>query len=146
MSDTAYQPDQQANDHDAVGYQTWTTPSAHLPDSASFSDGGIYSTVTDLTRWNQFLLTATPAIVKPDTLTQLMQPRVAAEQGAQYGYSIYTLGTGDATTHFHTGGIPGFATYNEIRPATKLSIVVLSNLDTVDTLRIARNLAALAAT
>jgi CubicO group peptidase (beta-lactamase class C family) len=147
MSDTAYQPDYQANAHDAVGYQNWTTTfGAPLSDAVAFAAGGIRSTATDLTRWNQFLLTGTPTIVKPDTLAQLLQPRVAAEPGAQYGYGIYTRGTGDTTTHFHDGSLEGFSTYNEIRPATKLSIVVLSNLGTADARRIGRNLAAFATT
>ena len=147
MSDTAYQPDYQANAHDAVGYQNWTTTfGAPLSDAVAFAAGGIRSTATDLSRWNQFLLTGTPTIVKPDTLAQLLQPRVAAEPGAQYGYGIYTRGTGDTTTNFHDGSLEGFSTYNEIRPATKLSIVVLSNLGTADARRIGRNLAALATT
>jgi CubicO group peptidase (beta-lactamase class C family) len=146
MSDTAYQPDEQTADHDASGYQDWTTPAPKAPDAVSFAGGGMYSTVTDLTRWNHFLLTGAPAIVKQDTLAQLLQPRVAAEQGAQYGYGIYTKGTGKATIHGHPGGVPGFAAYNEIRPADNLSIVVLSNLDTVDTAGIADNLAMLVTT
>lgn len=117
MSDSAYQPDAQPTDRDAVGYQDWTTPAPKEPDTVSFAGGGMYSTVTDLTRWNHFLLTGTPAIVKQDTLAQLLQPRVAAERGSQYGYGIYTVGTGDATIHGHPGGVPGFAAYNAIRPA-----------------------------
>jgi CubicO group peptidase (beta-lactamase class C family) len=144
MSDTAYQPDEQANTHDAVGYLDWTTPATKAPDAVSFAGGGMYSTVTDLTRWNQFLLTGTPAIVKKDTLAQLLQPRVAAEGGAQYGYGIYTKDTGNDTLHGHPGGVPGFAAYNEIRPATDLSIVILSNLDTPDGRSIGLTLASLA--
>jgi len=106
----------------------------------------MYSTVTDLTRWNQFLLTGSPAIVKQDTLAQLLQPRVAAEQGTQYGYGIYIKGTGDATVHGHPGGVPGFAAYNEIWPATNLSIVILSNLNTADARSIGRTIRVLANT
>ena len=144
MSDTAYQPDRQTTGHDAAGYEDWATPAPKAPDAVSFAGGGMVSTVTDLSRWNQFLLTGTPAIVKPDALAQLLRPRVDAERETRYGYGIYTRGTGDATVHGHPGGVPGFAAYNEIRPADNLSIVVLSNLDTTDTLAIAVNLAALA--
>lgn len=144
MSDTAYQPDEQATDHDAVGYHDRRTPAPRTPDAVSYAGGGMYSTATDLTRWNHFLLTGTPAIVSPDTIAQLLRPRVAAVGGFRYGYGIYTVGTGDATAHGHDGEVPGFAAYNEIRPATTLSVVVLSNLDTVDAVRIGDNLAALA--
>jgi len=144
MSDTAYQPDQRDDDHDAVGYQNWTTPATTLADATAFSSGGMYSTVTDLARWNQFLLTGTPALVKPDTLAQLLRPRVDADATGRYGYGLFTLGTGDAAIHFHGGWLAGFSTYNEIRPATTLSIVVLSNLDTADTMGVGRDLATLA--
>ncbi|HEV7652583.1 MAG TPA: serine hydrolase domain-containing protein [Actinophytocola sp.] len=146
MSDTAYQPDEHANTHDAIGYQNWTTPAPKAPDAVSFAGGGMYSTVTDLTRWNQFLLTGTPAIVEQNTLAQLLKPRVAAEQGSMYGYGIYTTGTGDATVHGHPGGVPGFAAYNAIQTAADLSVVVLGNLDTTDALTIGRNLTAFART
>jgi len=64
--------------------------------------------------------------------------------GTEYGYGIYTRGTGDATTHGHPGGVPGFGAYNAIRPADKLSVVVLSNLATADAINIGRELANLA--
>lgn len=139
MSDTAYEPDHQSTAHDAAGYQDWTTPGDTDIDAVAFASGGIRSTVTDLARWNQFLLTATPAIVTQDTLAQLLRPRVAIGDSEQYGYGIQTRGTGNSTTHFHSGDMTGFHSYSEVRPATTLSIVVLSNIDVV-------NLATLATT
>lgn len=139
MSDTAYRTHQQATARDAVGYQDWTTKAPKVPDAVSFAGGGMYSTVTDLGRWNQFLLTGTPAIVEPGTLAQLRQPRVAADLG-RYGYGLYTLGTGDDAVLFHSGGVPGFTALNEIRPAAALSVVVLGNLGTVDLFRIGQQL------
>ena len=147
MSDTAYRPDEPADADDAVGYQDWTKPVVDpLSDAVAFAAGGIRSTVADLARWNQFLLTGTPAIVKPDTLAELLRPRVATGGGEKYGYGIQTSGTGNATTHFHDGAIEGFSTYSQIRPATKLSIVVLSNLDTVNAGHVASTLANLTPT
>jgi D-alanyl-D-alanine carboxypeptidase len=146
MSDTTYRPDGQTDIDSAVGYRDWATPADPPSDAVSFASGGIRSTVADLARWNQFLLATTPAIVERDTLAQFLKPRVAAEPGAQYGFGIETRGNGDATAHFHTGGTDGFSTYSEIRPATNLSIIVLSNLESADAPRIGRNLAALATT
>lgn len=146
MTGTAYDPAVRAAPGDARGYRTWTAPSVRAPDAVSFAGGGVYSTATDLSRWNQFLLTGSPALVEQNTLAQLIRPRVAADQGTQYGYGLYTLGTGDTTVHFHGGGLPGFATYNEIRPAAGLSIVVLSNLDTAEAVEIGRNLDLIATT
>jgi CubicO group peptidase (beta-lactamase class C family) len=147
MSDTAYQPDEPADADDAVGYQDWSKPVVDpLSDAVAFAAGGIRSTAADLVRWNQFLLTGTPAIVKPGTLAELLRPRVATGGGEKYGYGIATSGTGKATTHFHDGAIEGFSTYNQIRPATKLSIVVLSNLEPAGARRVGRNLALLVTT
>jgi len=143
MSDTAYSLDEQAAD--AVGYRGWTELAEPFSDTLTFSSGGIRSTVTDLADWNQFLLTGEPAVVRPDTLAQLLRPRVALGD-EHYGYGIQTRGTGEVTTHFHDGGVDGFATFSQIQPATGLSIVVLGNLDTVDADGIAGNLAALATT
>jgi D-alanyl-D-alanine carboxypeptidase len=143
MSDTAYQPDQRPNDHDAIGYRDWNTPADTLPDAVHFASGGMYSTAPDLTRWNQFLLTGSPAIVPPGTLAQLLEPRVDTGKGSRYGYGIETRVIRDATVHFHGGMVDGFRSHSEIHPGTKLSIVVLSNLDTADPSRIASNLALL---
>jgi CubicO group peptidase (beta-lactamase class C family) len=147
MSDTAYQPDQRPSDRDAVGYRDWATPADTMPDAVNFASGGMYSTAPDLTRWNQFLLTGTPAIVEPGTLERLLQPRVDTGTdtgtGTRYGYGIETQATGDATVHFHSGAVNGFRSHSEIHPGTNLSIVVLSNLETVEPRRIADNLALL---
>jgi CubicO group peptidase (beta-lactamase class C family) len=146
MSDTAYDPDHEGTEHDAVGYRNWTTPGDTDIDAYAFASGGIRSTVTDLARWNQFLLTGTPAIVDQDTLAQFLRPRVPTGRGERYGYGIHTRGTGNSTTHFHNGDMTGFHSYSEIQPATELSIVVLSNIDVVNLSRIGRNLATLATT
>jgi CubicO group peptidase (beta-lactamase class C family) len=143
MTDTSYEPNPTPIDRDAVGYQDWTTPAETLTDAVYYAAGGIRSTVHDLALWQQFLLTGTPAAAKPGTVDQLLRPRVQFNAVEQYGYGIMTRGTGRGTTHFHAGNIAGFATYHEIRPATGLSIIVLSNLDTANATSIGRNLASL---
>ena len=39
--------------------------------SVAYAAGAMYSSVNDLYRWNRFLLTRTPAIVEPATLTAM---------------------------------------------------------------------------
>lgn len=41
---------------------------------------------------------------------------------------------------FHYGEVAGFASYNEVQPATRVSVVVLSNLGTTDATGIGRDL------
>jgi CubicO group peptidase (beta-lactamase class C family) len=144
MSGTAYNPTQQLSDHDAIGYQDWNTPADTLPDAYSFASGGIYSTVTDLSRWNQFLLTGDPAVVERDTLDQLLRPRVDSGPVERYGYGVATRTIGGSTTHGHGGVVNGFRSHVLVQPATELSVVVLSNLVTVDPERVARTLTLLA--
>ena len=143
MADTSYEPDPPQTADDATGYHDWTTPATTLTDAVFYAAGGIRSTVHDLARWQQFLLTDTPAVAKPDTVAQLLRPRTQLNAVDQYGYGIETRGTGPDTAHFHAGSIPGFATYHEIHPASELSIIVLSNLDTANATSIGRNLASL---
>ena len=44
--------------------------------SIPYAAGAIYSSVSDLYRWNRFLLTRTPAIVRAATLAEVFTPRV----------------------------------------------------------------------
>jgi CubicO group peptidase (beta-lactamase class C family) len=143
MSGTDYAPGAAPRPDDAVGYQDWTATAAVVVDPSAFffAAGGLYSTTPDMARWNRFLLTGAPAIVERATLDQLFRPRVPTGRGdEQYGYGTMTRGTGEETIHYHEGGIPGFSSYNGIRPATRLSITVLGNLDAVDALGIGGNL------
>jgi CubicO group peptidase (beta-lactamase class C family) len=144
MSGTGYTPGAAARPDDAVGYQGWTATAEVLDPSAFFAAGGMHSTTPDMARWNHFLLTGAPDVVEPDTLAQLLRPRVTAVRDERYGYGVMTRGTGDGTIHFHEGGVPGFVAHNEIRPATGLSVTVLSNLDSTDARRIGETLAHLA--
>jgi CubicO group peptidase (beta-lactamase class C family) len=143
MADSAYEPGRQVSDHDATGYQDWTTPATQFTDAVNFASGGMYSTVPDLSRWNRFLLTGRPAIVERDTLDQLLRPRVDTDTGSRYGYGIETKEIGGATVRFHGGILPGFRTVNRIQPGKDLSIVVMSNLGTAGPEMVADNLAAL---
>lgn len=79
-----------------------------------------------------------------DTLAELLRPRTPAPPMGQYGYGVITRGTGAAVEHFHDGGVPGFAAYDEIRPADRLSVTVLSNLQTVDVNTVGRTLVLMA--
>jgi len=146
MTETAYQPDPPRSGHDAVSYRDWTTPADTMPDAVSYASGGMYSTTTDMTRWNRFLLTGEPAIVARETLTELRKPRVDSGPNERYGYGIATRGTGDNATHGHGGLVNGFKSYIQVQPSTGLSVVVLSNLESADPLSVAENVTALAAT
>jgi len=142
MADTGYQPGAPAGDRYARSYVDWTHPlSYEYTPAVFFASGGMYSTVTDLVRWQRFLLTGSPAI-GPNA--DLLAPRVPANAVEEYGYGIHAHGSGDEQTFYHSGLLAGVATYLEIRPSDQLSVVVLSNLDDVDAKGIGRELMSLA--
>ena len=75
----------------ATGYEKWST-AVRLPEdpvTVGYAVGGVYSTVTDLARWNSFLLTTRPPIVSGETLAQLLRPRVETDKLDHYGYGTY---------------------------------------------------------
>jgi CubicO group peptidase (beta-lactamase class C family) len=143
MADTGY-PDPADQKPVATGYQDWSTPVGDPNPTLAYAAGGLYSTTNDLARWNHFLMTADPPVVSRDTLAQLFRPRLGGDVGDQYGYGISIRGSADNPTYYHDGKIPGFESYNEIRPATKLSVTVLSNLFTSSVVTIGNTLANLA--
>jgi D-alanyl-D-alanine carboxypeptidase len=128
----------------ATGYHDWSTPVDDRNPTFSFAAGGLYSTANDLARWNRFLMTDDPPVVSRDTLAQLFRPRIQTDALNYYGYGIRIRGTDSNPTYYHSGQVAGFVSYNEIRPASKLSVTVLSNVVTVDIERIGPAIASLA--
>ncbi|HEV8557683.1 MAG TPA: serine hydrolase domain-containing protein [Actinophytocola sp.] len=144
LNDTGYLANPQNGPPVATGYADWSTVATYEEPTAAFAAGGLYSTVNDLARWNDFLRTANPSIVARDTLAQLVRPRIAVTGTDHYGYGIFINGMIDDPIYVHNGGNPGFSAYNEIRPTSGLSITMLSNLETADPNVIGHTLARLA--
>jgi CubicO group peptidase (beta-lactamase class C family) len=131
MSNSGYQPGLAPGEEYAVGHTDWDTPAEVVDDSMWYAAGGMYSTVTDLGRWQRFLLTGDPVVVTKDTLADLLRPRVASNPTTWYGYGIDSRGASmtDLDAYAHSGGIPGFNSYVEIRPASGISVTVLANIN-----------------
>lgn len=140
MSDTGYEPGASGREY-AVGYDDWDTPVAVLDDSVLYAAGGMYSTVTDLGRWQRFLLTDDPPVVGANTLADLLLARVPVSPGQWYGYGIESRGTTTSTIDDfeHDGGVPGFRSYLEAQPATGTTVTVLANI-TLDPVDLGRDL------
>ena len=103
----------------------------------STAAGAIYSTTSDLDRWDQALITGRPRLVPPALLAQMLTVHapcpyhacpLPADQG--YGYGWFTGGTGLARLVNHSGSVDGFWAYNGFYPARDTVVVILSNLDT----------------
>jgi len=149
LTDTGYDVNHPTAKAHAIGYTGWDNiPAGFVDMSIVYAAGAIYSSVSDLYRWNRFLLTRTPAIVRAATLAEVFTPRVPIDpetpDKGQYGYGWEVAGPSTDVTYSHGGNIDGFSSYNLIRPRDQLSITVLSNVDAVDLDLIARNLATIA--
>jgi CubicO group peptidase (beta-lactamase class C family) len=148
LTETGYDVNHPTAETHAIGYSGGNTPARFLDMSVPYAAGAIYSSVSDLYKWNRFLLTRTPAIVQAATLADMFTPRVPIDRGApdkqQYGYGWEFAGPSTDMTFSHGGGIDGFTSYNLIRPRDQLSITVLSNLESAASDLLAWNLAEIA--
>lgn len=128
----------------AVGYWNWDyLPVVALEMSIPYAAGALYSSTSDLNRWNRFLLTGTPAILTGSSLAQLLAARVALPHGGPnagvitapqpdwYGFGLLVYGP-TPVMHGHNGHISGFNAANLIVPDRQLSIAILCNIDNID--------------
>lgn len=90
-------------------------------------DGGVYSSVNDLYKWDQALYTST--LVKPGTIEEIFATRSWENDRVAYGYGWYIDEKYGQKRVSHTGGTSGFSTYMIRYPAIRFSIIILSNLD-----------------
>lgn len=121
----------------ALGYLASGAVAETILTAWATAAGAIYSTVTDLDRWDQALITGTPRLVAPALLAQIMTVHapcpyqscpLPADEG--YGYGWFTGGAGPAKLVNHSGSVDGFWAYNGFYPARDTVVVILSNLDT----------------
>ena len=133
----------------AIGYgQAWTA-AAPWDTSPLFATGSLYSTVENLYAWDAALFGQTFATER--TREEMLTPHVTecnsagvlcrvSECNAQkinclsYGYGLFLqqLPIRDGYVHVigHNGLVPGFSSLNYYNPEQKLTVIVLSNIDT----------------
>jgi CubicO group peptidase (beta-lactamase class C family) len=88
-------------------------------------DGGVYSTVHDLLRFDQALYTE--ARVRQQTLAEAFTPAQVREGTTTYGFgwNIETNATG--TRVWHQGNTAGFRAFIERRLADRITVIMLTN-------------------
>lgn len=126
MTDTvAYEEGVSQVSHRAYGYSflenRWKRTDQSLT-SATLGDGGIYSSVSDLARWDAAL--AAGKMLPAPLVAQMFSPHVAAPGGEQYGFGWYLRGPNIA---YHTGETIGFRSAIVRRLDTRLTAIVLTN-------------------
>jgi CubicO group peptidase (beta-lactamase class C family) len=91
-------------------------------------EGGIYSTVVDLFRWNQSLYTE--KLVKRSTLDEAFTPgRLNDGSPINYGFGWGIAQSNGETIYAHAGRYGGFNTYIKRFPKERATIIFLTNHD-----------------
>lgn len=111
----------------AIGYLSYsgkTSPLAPIVDStASYSAGAIYSTTHDLYKWTQAVMAQ--KIISAASWKSSFTPKL---NNYAYGWGVDSLEGQPAMQH--SGGIHGFNSNLVILPEQKISIILLSNVNT----------------
>ncbi len=131
----------------ATGYAGWQIldVDAGLPVNPSlsflFASGLVYSSAEDMYRWDQSLSHHT--LLSQRTLDEAFTPYVASQYaGSSYGYGWF-IGHSPVAGHkliWHDGKIPGYRSYIGRYPDDGVTIIIVSNLATVDEMVLAHEL------
>lgn len=95
------------------------------PTSAVLGDGGIYSSLADLARWDAALYDA--RLLKPSSLRQAFAPATATDEADVPFYGFGWRLNGQA--QWHSGESIGFRNVILRYPAHRLTVIILSNRD-----------------
>jgi CubicO group peptidase (beta-lactamase class C family) len=128
--------------HVASGHTDGVSVPSYELDLTGRGAGDIYSTVTDLDRWNRQL----PAVLLDDTARRLMFTGHAAAGDSAgtwghadvHGYGCFLSPIGAATLRYHSGHNSGFNSFSGWVPERELSVAILTNDDAVDPMHVAR--------
>ncbi len=140
MTNTVYEQNDQTLDNRALGYVRMPDETLrdadYLDMSAPYSAGALYSTVEDLNLWDRALYTET--LVSENSLETMFTRHMA-----DYGYGWYSIKISNRNVKAHGGDINGFSANIARFVDDDLVIIVLSNVENVDTLNLTRALAAI---
>ena len=95
--------------------------------SAVLGDGGIYSSIIDLFKWDQALYTE--QLVRREMLKQAFTASSSSSDASGSGYSFgwYVGSHRGVPSVWHYGGTCGFSTRIERYPQKKLTLIILAN-------------------
>jgi CubicO group peptidase (beta-lactamase class C family) len=108
-------------------------PQAAIPEGPGwvFSAGALYSTPSDLAKWDLALMEG--KVLKPETYKLMTSPRKLADGTmSNYGCGLATGKRGEQPVLGHSGAVAGFYALNNMFPPTKSALVLLSNFDSYD--------------
>lgn len=96
--------------------------------SATLGDGGIYSNVDDMTRWDQALYGGSSALVAAATLElATTPPQLPGGADTQYGFGWFVDRYRGVKRWRHTGETSGFRNAIQRFPGRRLTVIVLTS-------------------
>ena len=104
--------------------------------SSVLGDGGIYSSLTDLAKWDRAICKG--GLVSLPMMESIFRPHVNTEEGAAYGYGWFIGNWRGRKMVWHHGSTIGFRTAILRIPDLKLSVIVLANRNDLEAGKYAR--------
>jgi len=131
MEHTAYEPDL-TDDRLARGYTTFalSDPEYSAPEARGWigAAGGIYSTTSDLAKWDMALIGGT--VLKPESYELMTGPRKLNDgRLTEYGCGLGVRMQSGRQILAHNGAVSGFVAYNATVPSTRSALIVMCNQD-----------------
>jgi CubicO group peptidase (beta-lactamase class C family) len=131
MEHTVYEPDP-GDSRLAKGYTTFalSEPEAIGPEAKGWigAAGGIYSTPSDLARWDLALIEF--KVLKPESFALMAAPRILTDgRLSDYGCGLSLKTQGGRQVLAHSGAVSGFNAWNSMIPSTRSAVIMFCNLD-----------------
>ncbi len=125
MARTTYLPQApHAQGYSVDHFHETLTVEPHQDTGAMAPAGQVWSTVTDLARWADFLATGHPDVLAPETLDDMATAQAPA---AGYGLGLRLLDVDGTAYAGHTGSMPGFVASLFVDRAKRHGEVAMAN-------------------
>lgn len=109
----------------AAGYNQFGDKDDVNPSTNPGGDGGVFSTVDDLFKWDQALYT--DRLVRQSTLSQAFTPAKVDTGGTSYGFGWNIAKKQGVTLVWHTGKTAGFRAFIGRRLGDRATVILLTN-------------------
>ena len=131
MEHTAYEP-ASSDERLALGYTTFalSEPEAIAPEAKGWlgAAGGIYSTPSDLAKWDMALLDG--RVLKPESFALMTTSRkLKGGRLSEYACGLRVRTLEGRQVIAHNGAVSGFATSSAMVPSTRSAVIMTCNLD-----------------
>jgi len=131
LHNTVYEPDP-TDPRLARGYLTFalSKPEYTRPEGKGWigAAGGLYSTPTDLAKWNMALIQG--KVLKPEFYQLMTSPRkLSTGKISYYGCGLAVAPREGRQVLTHSGGVSGFVSWNGVIPSTQSALIMTCNRD-----------------